>query len=167
DRLEVLWGPARHIEHVRGWRAQLERAALVILNVVANATEQIDREAAQPCTLHEQPSRRRHEPDGSPNSAADGLGHVLRAEELWTSWAVAVPAVPRRIHQCRDGDARDILVGRRRVAAIAVHPGKDAEICGQPNRCQVGVSEDAGPDDRARLRASSRTSDRRARADGS
>src|SRR6516165_7999488 len=67
DCLEVLRGPARHIEHVRGWRAQLERAALVILNVVANATEQIDREAAQPCTLHEQPSRRRHEPDGSPN----------------------------------------------------------------------------------------------------
>src|SRR5215813_12763963 len=40
DRLEVLWALARHIEHVSGWRAQFERAALVILNVVANATEQ-------------------------------------------------------------------------------------------------------------------------------
>src|SRR5215467_8269212 len=39
DRLEVLGGLARHIEHVSGWRAQFERAALVILKVVANATE--------------------------------------------------------------------------------------------------------------------------------
>src|SRR5499427_9863578 len=61
DRLEVLWGLARHIEYVCGWRAQFERAALVILNVVANATEQIDRVAGHPCGLHEQPGRGWHD----------------------------------------------------------------------------------------------------------
>ena len=55
NRLEVLSGAAGHIEHVCGWRPDLEGAALVIADVVANATEHIDRVAAHPCGLHEQP----------------------------------------------------------------------------------------------------------------
>src|SRR5215469_12299308 len=51
DRLEVLRALARHIEHVRGWRAQFETAAFVIVDIVANATEHIDRVAGQPCGL--------------------------------------------------------------------------------------------------------------------
>src|SRR5215468_8890797 len=63
DRLEVFGGAAGHIEHIGRWCAHLERAALVIVNVVANATEQIDRVAAHSCGLHEQPSWYRHELD--------------------------------------------------------------------------------------------------------
>src|SRR5215470_859779 len=63
DRLEVFGGAAGHIEHIGRWCAKLERAALVIINVVANATEQVDRIAAHSCALHEQPSWCRHEPD--------------------------------------------------------------------------------------------------------
>src|SRR6516164_8999474 len=63
DRLEVLWGLARHIEHVRGWRPQLEGTALVIVDIVANATELIDRVAGHPCGLHEQPGRGWHDLD--------------------------------------------------------------------------------------------------------
>src|SRR5215469_12449689 len=40
DRLEVFGGAAGHIEHIGRWCAELERAELVIVNVVANATEQ-------------------------------------------------------------------------------------------------------------------------------
>src|SRR5215472_17330759 len=43
DRLEVFGGAAGHIEHIGRRCAKLERAALVIVNVVANATEQVDR----------------------------------------------------------------------------------------------------------------------------
>src|SRR5215472_10912014 len=63
DRLEVFGGAAGHIEHIGRWCAKLERAALVILNVVANATEQVDRKAAHSRALHEQPGWCRHEPD--------------------------------------------------------------------------------------------------------
>src|SRR5215469_5105554 len=63
DRLEVFGGAAGHIEHIGRWCAKLEGAALVIVNVVANATEQVDRIAAHSRALHEQPSWCRHEPD--------------------------------------------------------------------------------------------------------
>src|SRR5215471_14732274 len=63
NRLEVFGGAAGYIEHIGRWRAQLERAALVIGNVVANATEQVDWIAAHSCGLHEQPSWCRHELD--------------------------------------------------------------------------------------------------------
>src|SRR5215470_321500 len=57
DRLEVFGGAAGHIEHIGGWCAKLERAALVIVNVVANATKQVDRIAAHSRPLHYEPSR--------------------------------------------------------------------------------------------------------------
>ena len=63
DRLEVFSGPASHIEDVRRWRPDLERAALVIIDVKANATEFIDRVPAHPCGLHEQPGRGWHHLD--------------------------------------------------------------------------------------------------------
>src|SRR5499425_3098517 len=63
DCLEVFGGAAGHIEHIGRWCSQLECAALVIVNVVANATEEVDWKAAHSCTLHEQPSWCRHEPD--------------------------------------------------------------------------------------------------------
>ena len=168
DRLEVLGGAAGHIEHVGGRRAQLEGAALVIVDVVANVADHLDWHAAHSGGLHEHPDRRRHDPDRSPDGPSDRLGHVLRAKEFRSSGAVALPGVPRGIHQGRDGDSRDILVGRRRVAAIAEHPRKQAEMRGQAHRHQVGVGEEARVDDRyARLRASSRTTDRPASAGGS
>ena len=40
DRLEVFGGTAGHVEHIGRWCAKLERTELVIVNVVANATEQ-------------------------------------------------------------------------------------------------------------------------------
>src|SRR5215472_7054824 len=79
DRLEVFGGAAGHIQHIGRWCAKLERAALVIVNVVANATEQVDRIAAHSRALHEQPRGCRHEPDCPPNGPTDRLGHVLRA----------------------------------------------------------------------------------------
>src|SRR5215471_11348164 len=79
DRLEVFGGAASHIEHIGRWCAQLERAALVIVNVVANATEHVDRIAAHSRGLHEQPSWCRHELDWPPDGPADRPGHVLRA----------------------------------------------------------------------------------------
>src|SRR5215471_8933015 len=63
DRFEVFGGATGHIEHVGRWCAQFKGAALVIVNVVANATEQVDWIAAYSCGLHEQPSWCRHEPD--------------------------------------------------------------------------------------------------------
>src|SRR5215510_11453414 len=79
NRLEVFGGAAGHIEHIGRWRAQLERAALVIVDVVANATEQVDWIAAHSRGLHEQPRWGRHELDWPPDGPADRLGHVLRA----------------------------------------------------------------------------------------
>src|ERR1700743_2514072 len=55
DRLEVLGGAAGYIEHVAGWCTQFEGAALMIVNVVAHSTKQIDGETAHPGGLHEQP----------------------------------------------------------------------------------------------------------------
>src|SRR5215467_14991106 len=71
NRLEVLWGLAGHIEHVSRRCPQFESAALVVVNVVANATEHIDWITDHSCGLHEHPGRRRHDPYRSPNSPAD------------------------------------------------------------------------------------------------
>src|SRR5262249_9312723 len=148
DRLEVFGGAAGHIEHVSGWRAQLEGAALVIVNVVANATEHVDWIAAHSCGLHEQPSGRRHDPDRSPHGPSNRVRHVFRAEEFRTGGAVGFSGVPRWIDQGRGGDLPDIFVGGWRVAAITEHPGEDTEIRGHPNRHQVYFGEEARVDDR-------------------
>jgi hypothetical protein len=74
--------------------------------------------AAHSCGLHEQPSRRRHDPDRSPNSPADRLSHILGTEQFWAGGAVALPGVPRRIDQGRGGDSRDVIVGGRCVVAL-------------------------------------------------
>ena len=78
-----------------------------------------------------------------PTARPMALAMFLRAEKLRSGGAVAFSCVPRRIHQRRDGNSRDIFVGRWRVAAIAEHPGKDAELRGRPNRHRVVVSEEA------------------------
>ena len=85
-----------------------------------------------------------------PTARPDGPGHVLCAEEFRSSGTVALPGVPCRIYKGRDRDSRNILVRRWCVAAITVHPGKDAEMRGQPNRHKVGVSEEARVYDRVR-----------------
>jgi hypothetical protein len=58
--------------------------------------------------------------------------------------------VPRGIHQRRDGDSRDIFVGRWGVAAIAEDPGKDAEMRRQTNRHHVVICEETWVNDRMR-----------------
>src|SRR5215471_17806686 len=63
DRFEVFGGATSHIEHVGCRCAPFKGAALVIVNVVANATEQVDWIAAHSCDLHEQPSWCCYEPD--------------------------------------------------------------------------------------------------------
>ena len=68
NRLEVLRGMTRHIKHVRSRSAQLERTALVIVDVVTNTAEHIDRQPAHPGSLHQQPGRRRHDPDVRPTA---------------------------------------------------------------------------------------------------
>jgi hypothetical protein len=80
-----------------------------------------------------------------PTGSADGLGHALRAQELRSGGTVAFTGVPRRIHQRRDGDSRDIFVGRWRVATIAEDPGKDAEMCGRPGAARQAQSLPARP----------------------
>jgi hypothetical protein len=92
----------------------------------------------------------RHYPDRSPYGSANRLGHFLCAEQLWSSWAVGLSGVPRWIHQGHSGEARDIFVRRRRVAAIVEDPGEDAELRGKSNRRQVGLSEEARVDERMR-----------------
>jgi len=88
--------------------------------------------------------------DRSPNGPPDCLGHVLRTEKLRSRGAIALAGVPRRIHQRRDADSCDILVGRRRVAAVAKKRGKHAEMDGHPNRQQVVVSKITRGEDRMR-----------------
>lgn len=66
-------GLAGYIEHVSGRRAQFERAALVIVKVVANPTEYFHRVATHPWDFHEQPGRGWHHLNGSPDGLADGL----------------------------------------------------------------------------------------------
>ena len=85
---------------------------------------------------------------GVGTTLTDRLRHVLGAEEFRSSGAVALPGVPRRIHQGRDGDSRDVFVRRWRGTAIVVHPGKNAEMRRQANSRQVGVSKEARVDDR-------------------
>jgi hypothetical protein len=134
DGLEVLGGPPRHVENVSSRCTQFEDAALVILDVIAYVAHQINGQAGPPCSLHEQPGRRRHNPDRSSNRSADRPGHVLCIEEFRSSGAIALPGVPCRIHQGGHDDSREILIRRRGVAACAVHPRKDAQMLGQPNR---------------------------------
>jgi len=75
---------------------------------------------------------------------------VVDAEEFWSRGTVIFAGVPCGIHQGRDSHSRNILVRRWCVAAVAVHPGKDAELRRQPNRHEIGVGEEARVDDRMR-----------------
>src|SRR5260370_9933025 len=61
DRLEVFSRPASHIEDVRRWRPDLERAALVIFPVLANATDHIDPVPAPPSASHAHPPPASHD----------------------------------------------------------------------------------------------------------
>ena len=66
------------------------------------------------------------------NGSTDGLSHLLGAEKLWSSRAVALSGVSCGIREGRDSNSRNILIGRWCVATIVVYPGKDAEMRGQP-----------------------------------
>src|SRR5262249_61198529 len=119
DRLEVLGGTARHLEHVGGGCAKLEGPALVILDVVVNAAHLIDRIASHPGALHEQPGWRRHHLDRSSHCAADCSGHLLCSEELGPRRAVKLSGVARGIPESRGRDACNVLVTEMSVPVSA------------------------------------------------
>src|SRR5260370_1406008 len=112
------------------WHRALAEIGVVVLDVIADVAYLINRKASDPRGFHKQPSRRRHNPDGSPNSSADCLGHLLCTEKFWSGGAIALPGVARRIHQDCSSNSRDILVGRRCIAAVAVHPREHSEMRG-------------------------------------
>ena len=80
--------------------------------------------------------------NGMPDGSADRLGHFLCTKELWSGGAVALSGVTRGIHQYCGSNSRDILVRWRRIATVAIHPGKHSEIRCQSSRHKIVVSEE-------------------------
>src|SRR5262249_20826149 len=133
-------------------RADRERAAVMVLEVMPEAADQDGRQALRLGCLVEHPERRPDRPHFVANNAAYDCGHFDNAEEFRSGRPVALARVARWIEERRYRNASDIVDRGRGVTALSRDwQREDTEMRRERHHLQIGaVSKEAGIDDGVR-----------------
>jgi hypothetical protein len=152
DRFEVLGVFSGEFAYRIVGRANRERAAVMVLEVMPQAAEQNRLIALRLGCLVEHPERRPHMPHFVADDVADDRGHFGNGEEFRPGRPVALARMARWIEQRGDRNAGDIVDRGRGVTALSRDwQRKDPEMRRERHHLHIGaVREETGIDDGVR-----------------